>query len=153
MTIIVPRRDETALTGTALSLRYQQYLESITVTTNTNETQVNLNTSSIATNTANIGINTSAISVLDAAVGDLIVTGVSRVTTGTARIICTASITITLNASPGDDEKVYVKETNGQVVINGNGNTIDGAASVTIDRPYTCLLLCYSTLVGAWFVI
>jgi len=151
--IFVPRRDELAVIDDKLSLRYQQYLEELGNSTNDNSTQVDANTVNIATNTTNIATNTTSIAGINTELGVLVVASTNYTTVSTSRVICNAAITITLRASPGDDEKVYVKRTNGEVTVNGNGNNIDGEASVILNAEYTTVLFVFSSFLDAWYIM
>ena len=63
---------------------------------------------------------------------DVISTAVSLTTSGTQTIICTAAVTITLNASPDDQEIATVVIQNGDVTIEGNGRNVMGDTDVTV---------------------
>lgn len=73
--------------------------------------------------------------------------------TGNQVIICTDTLTVTMAAIPLDKDVVEVKSTNGNVIIDGNGNNIDGDSTVTIRRNYTGLSMEYSTTADAWFIL
>jgi hypothetical protein len=154
--LVPPRRDELAVTGQQkLSLRHQQYLEDIAVSIGDESDQVDINTANIATNTTNIATNTTAINAINSSFGDLVVITTDYTTTGTDRIICnnSSAATVTLRSSPGDDEKVYIKRLTSQVTIDGNGNTIDGDSTLVLTRDYTSVLLTYSSVIDAWFIM
>ena len=63
---------------------------------------------------------------------DVISTAVSLTTSGTQTIICTAAVTITLNANPDDQEIATVVIQNGDVTIEGNGRNVMGDTDVTV---------------------
>jgi len=63
---------------------------------------------------------------------DVISTATSLTTSGTQTIICTAAVTITLNASPDDQEIATVVIQNGDVTIEGNGRNVMGDTDVTV---------------------
>ena len=85
--------------------------------------------------------------------GTTVVTAIDVTATGNQVIICTDSLTVTMALAPLDKDVVEVKATNGQVIINGNGNTIDGSSTVTIRRDNTGLSMEYSSTANAWFII
>ncbi len=67
-----------------------------------------------------------------------------------------ASITITLPATPRDGQVFKIKDVGGaaltnNIIINGNGNNIDGAACGLINTSYGALELMYETTLDAWF--
>lgn len=70
-------------------------------------------------------------------------------------VVATAAVTVTLNALPDDGEKVEIKRvtTAGNVIIDGNGNTIDGAATFTLLSNYGSYDLIYSVTEGGWLII
>ena len=72
-------------------------------------------------------------------------------TTRSAAIVATSNITITLNATPADQETVIVKRVTaaGNVTVSGNGNNIDGAASSTLSTNYDSLTVRYFDSAGS----
>ena len=174
--VISPLREDVLLNNDVVSQRYITYFEQLSNITNTNlddvylnktnilinsnhiadnTTDIATNTTNIATNTTNIATNVTDITDINNELGDLIVITANYTTIGTGRIICnnSSNITITLNASPVDDEKVYIKQINNEVLINGNGNNIDGDSTLNIDTQYMTYLLCYSSTLSNWFII
>ena len=85
--------------------------------------------------------------------GTTIVTAVDVTATGNQVIICTDILTVTMALTPLDKDVVEVKSTNGNVIIDGNGSTIDGSSTVTIRRNNTGLSMEYSSVADAWFII
>ena len=85
--------------------------------------------------------------------GSTVVTAIDVTAEGNQLIICTDALTVTMNAEPLDKDVVEVKATNGKVIINGNGNTIDGESTITIRRNNTGLSMEFSTTADAWFII
>ena len=79
----------------------------------------------------------------------------SFTTTGNQIIICnnTSAITITLNATPGDGERVYIKRANTGTVSVASSDNIDGSASIAIISRYDCPLVVYTIGVDEWSVI
>ena len=63
---------------------------------------------------------------------DVISTATSLTTSETQTIICTAAVTITLNANPDDQEIATVVIQNGDVTIEGNGRNVMGDTDVTV---------------------
>lgn len=70
-------------------------------------------------------------------------------------VICNnaAAITVTLNASPDDEELVSIKRTDGTVTIAGNGKTIDGKTAQRINVKYASLDLLYTVETDSWSII
>ena len=65
------------------------------------------------------------------------------------------NLTMTLPAAPAADEVYFIKNFNGanaQVTIAGNGNNIDGQASIVLDVPNAAIKVVYDAAVDAWFV-
>ena len=85
--------------------------------------------------------------------GTIVVTAVNVTAAGNTTIICTAAVTVTLAAEPLNKDLVKVKQTNGNVTIDGNGNNIDGDSSVTMRRNFTGLDMVYSSVLGAWSIV
>jgi hypothetical protein len=85
--------------------------------------------------------------------GSTVVTAVNITSSGNQVIICTDALTVTLAATPLDKDVVEVKVTNGKVIIDGNGNTIDGSDKVTVRRDNTGLSMEYSSTADAWYIL
>jgi len=85
--------------------------------------------------------------------GSIVVTAVNVTASGNTTIICTDALTVTLNTNPLDKDLVKVKQTNGNVTIDGNGNNIDGDSSVIMRRNFTGLDLVFSSSADAWFIV
>lgn len=85
--------------------------------------------------------------------GTMVVTAVNVTVSGNTTIICTSALTVTLASAPLDKDLVKVKQTNGNVTINGNGNNIDGDSSVIMRRNFTGLDLVFSSTADAWFIV
>lgn len=79
----------------------------------------------------------------------------SFTTTGNQIIICnnTSAITITLNATPDDGERVYIKKANLGAVTFASADNIDGAASKAIISRYDCPLVVFTIGVDEWSII
>jgi hypothetical protein len=63
-------------------------------------------------------------------------------------------VTATLPATPRDGDTITIKKidaSGNNVVINGNGNNIDGQATQTITSQYDAFTLGFDT--GQWFII
>jgi len=84
--------------------------------------------------------------------GQLIVTANDYLTNGNIRLVATAPITVDLNPAPTNDETVFIKMINGDVLIKGNGNLIDGETTQTIFIQYTALRLMYAYDLKQWLV-
>lgn len=91
--------------------------------------------------------------------GLTVVTAVGVTTEGNTTIICTAPLTVTLALTPLDRDTVSIKAQNGdKIIIDGNGNTIDGQATLTIrtnkqTKIKTGLTMQYSSEVDGWSLI
>ncbi len=70
-------------------------------------------------------------------------------------LICTNSIaiTVTLHGKPADGDEVVVKRQNAQVTIAGNGQTIDGAATLVLSAQYDAPHLHYTESGSEWSII
>lgn len=70
-----------------------------------------------------------------------------------------AGFTITLEAAPADGRRIIVKDVAGtasginNVIINGNGNNIDGAATQEIRTAFASLVFVYELSLDAWFIV
>lgn len=70
----------------------------------------------------------------------------------------TAPRTITLPASPDDEEFHYVKDASGgagtnNITVSGNGHNIDGAASFVINTNYGSACFTYDLTNTRWYVL
>ena len=62
-------------------------------------------------------------------------------------------ITIKLDDRPADGDSVWIKRTDAQITLNGNGNTIDGETEWVLGTKYDDLLVEYSDLAGEWMTV
>ena len=62
-------------------------------------------------------------------------------------------ITIKLDDRPADGDSVWIKRTDAQITLNGNGNTIDGETEWVLGTKYDDLLVEYSDLAGEWLMV
>lgn len=62
-----------------------------------------------------------------------VTTSTDYTTIGDESIICTDALTINLNETPDDQEKVTLKITNGDVTIDGGSRLVDNETDITID--------------------
>ena len=96
---------------------------------------------------------------LDYLEGSTVVTAIDHTTEGNQVVICTAAVTITLALEPLDRDEVSIKAINGdRIIINGNGETIDGEATVTIranskNKIKTGLTMRFSSDLSGWVLI
>jgi len=118
---------------------------------NTNTVNIAANATDIASNVTDIATNSAAIASID--LGSLSVQTTNYTTTGAERVLCNAAITISLDATPADDTRVYIKRINGSVTVSGNGNLIDGETSIILSREYTTLLFVYSSTLSNWYIM
>lgn len=126
--VIVPRRDEQIqVNGKQATLRYMSYFEQLSK-------QVN-SVSSV------VGSTTSEI------------TGATHTTSGNEVLICDVPCTITLNATPADEEIVTVKRLNGLVSVLGNGRNIDNSSTIMLSRDLTSLDFFYVLATDKWYIM
>ena len=80
---------------------------------------------------------------------------IDNIVTGHQTIICTADVTVFLDATPNDRDTAEIKQTNTAITIDGNGKTIEGNATLKIRKRNTSLktgiVMRYSTAADAWF--
>ena len=71
------------------------------------------------------------------------------------QVVAKASITITLNAAPADQEVVTVKRVTGagNVTVAGNGNNIDGSSTYLITTNYESATFVYFSDDGEWYTL
>jgi hypothetical protein len=110
-----------------------------------------------------LGLIEAAIVALDLRLtyleGSIVVTAIDVAASGNTTIICTDSLTVTLAATPLDKDLVSIKAINGdKIIINGNGNTIEGDDTLTIRRNKkstvkTGLTMRYSASLNTWVLI
>jgi hypothetical protein len=62
----------------------------------------------------------------------------------------TTAATVTLPANPKDLAEVFVKRTDAQVTIDGNGKTIDGQATQILGSQYDGAHMLYTDAAGEW---
>lgn len=75
------------------------------------------------------------------------------VTIGNEILKLSNNVTVTLNATPNDGERVRVKSATGKpYTVNGNGRLIDGRKAITYRNPYNFKELSYSVELDAWSV-
>lgn len=84
---------------------------------------------------------------------NVITTNTDYTTAGNDVIICTASVTVTLNDEPDNKETVAVRMLGGVIVINGNGRTINGSATAKIRTKYTSWQIMYIIETDEWIII
>ena len=111
------------------------------------------NTLDIAANLALINQNIADIDNLESLLFSNYSLTANR-TTEANEIIITNGFNVTLNATPKDSERVYIK-INGstQLIIDGNGKTIDGSAQLSRFRAYQTVMVVHDATAGAWFII
>ena len=82
---------------------------------------------------------------------DLIVISTDYTTAGNQVIIATNGETVTLNATPEDNETVIVKrDSTSDITVSG---TIDGDSSHVITQNYAAIALKYSTEQAKWYIV
>ncbi len=63
--------------------------------------------------------------------------------------------TFTLPASPDEGDFFFIKNNDADsatCTISGNGNNIDGQASVTLDVPNAAVKCVFDSVTGEWFI-
>lgn len=79
-----------------------------------------------------LGFSDDVLIPVDNSKREVTTTAIDYTTIGAEIVQCTAALTITLNASPDDQELVTISITNGNVKVSGNGKNIDGDTDVKI---------------------
>ena len=79
----------------------------------------------------------------------IVVTG-NYTTTGDEVVYCNASVTVTLNAFPADQEKVTISARVAPVTVSGS---INGQTSIVISFKYSTMDLIYSDQLGEWCIV
>lgn len=69
---------------------------------------------------------------------------------GSKTYICSSALTLTMAAAPKDKDLVNVVRTNGQVIIDGNGNNVVGGSTYTMLVDYESRKCLYSAELGEW---
>lgn len=88
----------------------------------------------------------------------VLVTGEDATTTGQEIVFCghpfALARIIYLNATPEQQEKTTIKRMGtGGVTVNGNGKTIDGAATQPLPTIYDSITVIYTIEAGEWSII
>lgn len=88
------------------------------------------------------------------------ITGNTTLTASNFVVFCNTTIsgfTVTLPASPVDGQVYKIKDVGNaylnNVIVNGNGKTIDTTATVTINTERGGFELCYDSNLNGWFVM
>lgn len=134
-TVVPPRRGE-FITETGIpTIRFMEYLETITDATNTATGDITLINSEIAPSSRTIYVVSS-----------------NHITTGAELVVCQAALTVTLNPSPADKELVTVKRDgfNGSLLIVG---TIDNGTNHNLFYNGDSVDLFYVDAESSWFII
>lgn len=134
-TVVPPRRGEFITETGVPTIRFMEYLETITDATNTA-------TGDIVTINNTIGPAARAVYVVSS----------NHTTTGAELVLCQSSLTVTLNPSPADKELVTVKREgfNGSLLISG---TIDNDTNMNLFYNGDSVDLFYVASESSWFVI
>lgn len=74
-------------------------------------------------------------------------------TIGSELLIATENVTITLNATPKDEEEVTIKNASGLIEVNGNGVNIDGSETAIISTLWDSITIIYIEDNKQWFII
>ena len=62
-------------------------------------------------------------------------------------------ITIKLHERAADGDQVWIKRQNALITVEGNGNTIDGETSWTLDNKYDDIMVMYTDAGGEWSIM
>lgn len=89
--------------------------------------------------------------------GTFVVTAIDVTSIGNTTIVCTAELTVKLTVAPNDKDIVRVKQTSEEVIVDGNGRTIEGESEIVIRKRNTSiktgLNFIYSAELDEWFII
>lgn len=76
------------------------------------------------------------------------------VTIGDEVVLLSKNVTVSLNANPQDQERVYIKSATGlPFKVSGNGKKVDGQSLINFRKPYLGRTIIYSSDLGAWSII
>ena len=134
-TVVPPRRGEFITETGVPTIRFMEYLETITDATNTATGDIVTINNTIAPSARTVYVVSS-----------------DHTTTGSELVLCHASLTVTLNPSPADKELVTVKREgfNGSLLISG---TIDNDTNMNLFYNGDSVDLFYVASESSWFVI
>lgn len=80
----------------------------------------------------------------------VVTTAINYTTTGSVKVNCTALLTVTLNVSPSDGERVRVQPTgNFDITVSG---TINGESSMIVSHEYDLVEFTYHSDLLEWRV-
>ena len=84
-----------------------------------------------------------------------VTTSTDYTTSGNEIIACTntLAITVVLNSSPVEAERVYINQTAATVIVDANGKTINGSNFIQLNKHTTSRLLAYKSIIAGWLVI
>jgi len=82
-----------------------------------------------------------------------VITAANVTTANDSVVVCTAALTVTLNANPSDRERVTIKCKVAPVIIDGNSKDIDGDTTYTMLVDYEGIDLIYSATEDEWFKV
>lgn len=101
----------------------------------------------------NFSVDYDAIT--ESVAGSVVVTSSAYTTTSNQTVIAESNITITLNDSPSDNERVTAKRATaaGTVTVDGNGKNIDGTATADLLSNYETITVIYSATNDEWLII
>jgi hypothetical protein len=76
------------------------------------------------------------------------------VTIGDEVVLLSKNVTVSLNATPQDQERVWIKSATGLgFSVSGNGKLVDGVEIAEVILPFTCLQCVFSSDLDAWSII
>ena len=140
--LIPPRRGESLTKDGVGTLRFLEYLERTAAEVNNNtddQTEFEDNTGFVLTQRDFL----RSVSVQSA----------DYTTSESEIVICTAKMIVTLNSNPDDQELVSIQASNGVVIVDANGNTINGETDAVIRRNYTTWDLIFLVEIKGWIII
>lgn len=144
--LIPPRRGELLTKDGIGTLRFLDYLEGTAA-------EVNNNTDNNTDNQTELEDNTGVVLTRRDFLRSVSVQSADYTTSESELVICTDKITVTLNSKPDDQELVSIQASNGVVIVDANGNTINGETDAVIRRNYTTWDLIFLVEIKGWIII
>ena len=149
--LIPPRRNEFLTKIGVPTQRFSEYLENLAQSSNSSTAEIE----------RILGLFTGfnefddlfTPDALEQIKSDTVIASTNYTTLGDQVVICTSSITVTLNDEPEDQELVKVIVTNGKVNISANGKTINNQPGAIIRRNNTTWDIMYVLDIDEWRVI
>jgi len=137
-------RSEPAIEGNRLSLRFYELLDRLSEIASTGGTTVNNEFNTTIENSGSISNPVGAGSKL------VQKASVDFTTTGSRVYLIDKNIKASLNATPADEETVFLKNKGAGFTALGNGKKIDGHDSIVYRAKSICIMLVYSVETDDW---